>query len=114
MDVLVKIGAVLLLIGGAVYPLAAIYRLMARMNQKERGFPSPAQVMVRLFLIATVPLAGILGGFAGLSPAVWQSGVLRAVIIGAAVASLGGFVVLALLVRQEETGLPGAPPAEKE
>lgn len=114
MDVLIKIGAVVILIAGAVYPLIAIYRLMARMNQKERGLPSPAQVMVRLFLIATVPLAGILGGFAGLSPTVWQSSVLRVIIIAAALASVVGFVILALLTRQEKETVVVTPPAEED
>lgn len=113
MDILVKVGAVLLIIAGSVYPLVAIYRLMARMNQKERGLPSPAQVMVRLFLIATVPLAGILGGFAGLLPSVWESGVLRVVILAAALASLVGFVALAVLTRQERETV-SFPPQQEE
>lgn len=102
MDILIKIGAVLLLLVGAVYPMAAIVGLMQRMNRKPGPLPAPAQVMVRMLLIATVPLAGILGGFAGLNASVWESNVLRGVILVAAGVSVVGFVVLAMLVRAEK------------
>lgn len=102
MDVLIKIGAVLLLLVGAVYPMAAIVGLMQRMNRKPGPLPAPAQVMVRMLLIATVPLASILGGFAGLNGSVWESNVLRGVILVAAATSVVGFVVLAVLVRAEK------------
>jgi hypothetical protein len=102
MDVLIKIGAVLLLLVGAVYPMAAIVGLMQRMNRKPGPLPAPAQVMVRMLLIATVPLAGILGGFAGLNASVWESNVLRGVILVAAGVSVVGFVVLGVLVRSEK------------
>lgn len=101
MDILIKIAAVLLLLVGAIYPLAAILGLMNRLNRKPGPLPAPAQVMVRMLLIATVPMAGILGGFAGLSPSVWNSTVLRGVILIAAGASVIGFVVLAVLVRSD-------------
>lgn len=102
MDILIKIGAVLLLLVGAVYPMAAIVGLMQRMNRKPGPLPAPAQVMVRMLLIATVPLAGILGGFAGLNASVWESNVLRGVILVAAGVSVVDFVVLAMLVRAEK------------
>ncbi len=105
MDVLSKIAAVLLLLAGAVYPLAAILGLMQRLNRKPGPLPAPAQVMVRMALIASVPLAAILGGFAGLSPAVWNSVVLRGVILIAALASVIGFVVLALLIQADKRAL---------
>lgn len=98
MDILIKIGAVLLLLVGAVYPMAAIVGLMQRINRKPGPLPAPAQVMVRMLLIAAVPLAGILGGFAGLNASVWESNVLRGVILVAAAVSVVGFVVLAILV----------------
>ncbi len=101
MDILIKIGAVLLLLAGAIYPMFAIFGLMNRLNRKGAPLPSPAQMMVRMLLIATVPLAGILGGFAGLSPSVWNSNVLRWVILMAAAASAVGFIVLAVLVRAD-------------
>jgi hypothetical protein len=69
-------------------------------------------IMVRLFLIATVPLAGILGGFAGLLPAVWESFVLRVLIMVTAVASLAGFIFLAFTARQERQTLPTDDNAE--
>jgi hypothetical protein len=95
MDVLIKVGAVLVLVVGAVYPMGAIAQLSRRLGQKDRPSLTPAQVGLHLALIAVVPIAGILGGFAGLLPAVWASTVLRVVILGAASASLVGFVVLA-------------------
>lgn len=103
MDVLIKIGAVLLLLIGAVYPMAAIVGLMQRINRKPGPLPAPAQVMVRMLLIASVPLAGILGGFAGLNASVWESNVLRGVILVAAAVSVVGFVVLAILMRADKS-----------
>ncbi len=82
--------------------MAAIVGLMQRMNRKPGPLPAPAQVMVRMLLIATVPLAGILGGFAGLNASVWESNVLRGVILVAAGVSVVGFVVLGVLVRSEK------------
>lgn len=103
MDILIKIGAVLLLLVGAVYPMAAIVGLMQRMNRKPGPLPAPAQVMLRMLLIATVPLAGILGGFAVLNESVWESNVLRGVILVAAGVSAVGFVVLAILMRADKS-----------
>ena len=114
MDILIKIGAVLLLLAGAIYPMFAIFGLMNRLNRKGGPLPSPAQMMVRMLLIATVPLAGILGGFAGLSPSVWNSNVLRWVILMAAVASAVGFIILAVLVRSDKAAAEKVSPAKIE
>jgi len=102
MDILITIGAVLLLLAGAIYPIVAILGLMQRLNRKPGPLPAPAQVMVRMLLIATVPMAAILGGFAGLNSSVWSSTVLRGVILIAAAASIIEFVVLALLIRADK------------
>lgn len=114
MDITIKIGAVLLLLAGAIYPMFAIVGLMNRLNRKGAPLPAPAQMMARMLLIATVPLAGILGGFAGLSPSVWNSNVLRWVILMAAVASAVGFVALAVLVRSERTATKQESPTKSE
>lgn len=105
-DLLLTIGAIVLLIFGAAYPLIAIYGLVSRMNRKDAPAPTPLGIMVRFFLIASVPVAGILGGFAGLVPAVWESFVLRVLILATAVASLAGFVILAVIARLERNSLP--------
>ncbi|MEZ4836958.1 MAG: hypothetical protein R2873_34020 [Caldilineaceae bacterium] len=102
-EILIKVGAVLILIVGAVYPLAAMVGMVRRMNQPGMPPMGPMTLMVRLMLIATVPLAGLLGGFAGLLPAVWASFVLRVVILAAAIASVTGFVALFVLNRMEKT-----------
>lgn len=109
-DLLITIGAILLLIFGAAYPLIAIYGLVSRMNRKDAPPPAPLSIMLRFFLIATVPIAGILGGFAGLVPAVWASLVLRILILAMAAASLAGFVILAVIARMERNkpSPPGA------
>jgi hypothetical protein len=108
-DILLTIAAVLLLIFGAVYPLVAIFALVNRMNRPGLPPPSPINVMLRLFLIATVPIAGILGGFAGLVPAVWESFFLRVLILATGAASLAGFVILAVVARAERSRLPVSP-----
>lgn len=112
MDIAIKISAVLVLLAGAIYPMFAILGLMNRLNRKGGPLPSPAQMMVRMLLIASVPLAGILGGFAGLSASVWESNVLRWVILMAAAASAVGFVVLAALVRSDKAAAEKVLPAE--
>jgi uncharacterized RDD family membrane protein YckC len=94
MDVLLKIGAVIVLLAGAVYPLIGMMSLATRLNKKDVSPLTPAQVFVRLMLIATVPLAGILGGLAGFLPAIWASDVLRLAVLAAAVASIAGFIAL--------------------
>jgi len=108
MDALIKIGAVLLLLAGAIYPMIAILGLMQRMNRKPGPLPASVQVMVRMLLIATVPLAAMLGGFAGLNASLWESTVLRGVILVAAAASVIGFVVLAVLVRADKLAANGS------
>jgi hypothetical protein len=102
-ETLIRVGAILILIFGAVYPLAAMVGMALRMNKPGIPTMGPMTVMVRLMLIATVPLAGILGGFAGLVPTVWESFVLRVLILSAAAASVLGFVALAVLNRLEKT-----------
>jgi hypothetical protein len=98
---LITIGAVILLIIGIIYPLIAMVAMVRRMNHPTLPRPGSMALMVRLFLIASVPLAGILGGFAGLLPAVWESFVLRWLILSTAAASVIGFIVLAIIARQE-------------
>jgi hypothetical protein len=93
-EILLRSGAIALLIIGITYPLIAMVDLVRRMNRPGLPPLSTREIMVRLFLIASVPLAGILGGFAGLLPAVWASFVLRSLIIATAAGSLIGFVVL--------------------
>jgi hypothetical protein len=95
MDIFVKIGAVLLLLIGALYPMGAIVRLASRLGQKGRPPLTALQLGLHFTLIAVVPLAGILGGFAGLMPSVWASTVLRIVIIGSAGAAAASLAILA-------------------
>jgi hypothetical protein len=104
-DILLTIGAVLLLIVGIIYPLVAMVMMVRRMNHPTLPRMGSTGIMVRLFLIATVPLAGILGGFAGLLSAVWESFVLRGLILATAAASLVGFIILAFIARQERLSL---------
>jgi len=112
-ETLIRVGAILLLIFGAVYPLAAMVGMALRMNKPGTPPMGPTTVMVRLMLIATVPLAGILGGFAGLLPTVWESFVLRVLILAAAAASVIGFVALAVLNRLEKRQQPSTTPKDK-
>lgn len=104
-DILLKIGALFLLIVGILYPLVAMVMMVRRMNHPTLPRVGSTGIMVRLFLIATVPLAGILGGFAGLLPAVWESFVLRGLILTTAAASLVGFIILAFIARRERLSL---------
>lgn len=106
MEAVRLIGSILLLIAGAVYPLAAIYRLAGRLNRMEEEPITPLGTMIRLLLIATVPMAGILGGFAGINPDVWESTVMRVVILSAALVSVAGWLILIFLSRSAEAG-PG-------
>lgn len=110
-EILFTIGAVLLLIVGITYPLIAMVSMVRRMNHPTLPRPGSTAIMVRLALIATVPLAGILGGFAGLLPAVWESFVLRSLILGAAAASVVGFIALTVIDRRDRPRPPakGAP-----
>ena len=59
--------------------------------------PSPAYMMLHFALMATVPLAGILGGSAGFAPTLWQSQVIRMIVYGAGVLSLAAFAIQLLV-----------------
>ena len=94
MDILYKVGSGVLLLVGVIYPLAAIYMMMKFLGREDLPRPSPAYIMLHFVLMATVPLAGILGGFAGFAPTLWQSQVIRMIVYGAGVLSLAAFVML--------------------
>ena len=94
MDILYKVGSAVLLLIGVLYPLAAIYMMMKFLAREDLPRPSPAYIMLHFVLMATVPLAGILGGFAGFAPTLWQSQVVRAIVYGAGVLSLAAFAML--------------------
>ena len=94
MDILYKVGSVVLLLVGVLYPLAAIYMMMKFLGREDLPRPSPAYIMLHFVLMATVPLAGILGGFAGFAPTLWQSQVIRMIVYGAGVLSLAAFAML--------------------
>ena len=94
MDILYKVGSGVLLLVGVIYPLAAIYMMMKFLGREDLPRPSPAYIMLHFVLMATVPLAGILGGFAGFAPTLWQSQVIRAIVYGAGVLSLAAFAML--------------------
>ena len=130
MDILQKVGSAVLLLVGGLYPLAAIYVMMrftasssskgalnaTRVDDGSR--PSPAffdvrrpqpfgrlrnvEMMLHFVLIATVPLAGILGGFAGFAPTLWESQVIRVIVYGAGVLSLAAFVLLFFSMRSRD------------
>ncbi|MDE0077922.1 MAG: hypothetical protein OXO50_10415 [Caldilineaceae bacterium] len=53
-------------------------------------------------MIATVPLAGILGGFAGFAPTLWESQVIRAIVYGAGVLSVVAFAMLIVSSRAQQ------------
>jgi hypothetical protein len=95
MNVLILIGSILLLVVGAIYPLLAMVLMVRRMNQPGATPLSATHIGLRLMLIATIPLAGILGGFAGLQPAVWESDFLRYLILVTAALSVAGIGLLA-------------------
>ena len=94
MDILYKVGSGVLLLVGVIYPLAAIYMMMKFLGREDLPRPSPAYIMLHFVLMATVPLAGILGGFAGFAPTLWQSQVIRMIVYGAGVLSLAAFAML--------------------
>ncbi len=96
-----KILGALLLLGGAVYPMWGIVELVRWTNRQRVPFQRPLPVMVRLMLIATVPMAGILGGLAFFLPGIWASEVLRPIILATGALSLVGLLSLALLGRAE-------------
>ena len=94
MDILYKVGSGILLLVGVIYPLATIYMMMKFLGREDLPRPSPAYIMLHFVLMATVPLAGILGGFAGFAPTLWQSQVIRMIVYGAGVLSLAAFAML--------------------
>ena len=99
MDILYKVGSGVLLLVGVLYPLGAIYMMMTFLGRENLPRPSPAYMMLHFVLIATVPLAGILGGFAGFAPALWQSQVIRIIVYGAGVLSVVAFAMLLISSR---------------
>lgn len=129
MDILHKVGSAVLLLVGGLYPLAAIYVMMRftapssskgalNATRVDGSRPSPAffdvrrpqpfgrlrnvEMMLHFVLIATVPLAGILGGFAGFAPTLWESQVIRVIVYGAGVLSLAAFVLLFFSMRSRQ------------
>ena len=99
MDILYKVGSVALLLVGVLYPLGAIYMMMKFLGREDFPRPSPAYMMLHFVLIATVPLAGILGGFAGFAPTLWQSQVIRMIVYGSGVLSVVAFAMLLISSR---------------
>ncbi len=99
MDILIKIGAGLLLLIGAIYPMLGITEMVRWANRQKAPFRNPLPAMLRLMLIATVPLAGILGGLAVFLPQIWASEVLRIVIYATGAFSVLGLVALVILSR---------------
>ncbi len=104
MEVLQKAGSAILLLVGALYPLASIYVMMKFLARGDAPRPSPAFLLLNFVLIATVPLAGILGGFAGFAPALWESQVIRVIVYGAGFLSLVALAALfiSMRVRQQD------------
>lgn len=102
MDSLYKVGSIVLLLVGGLYPLAAIYMMMKFLAREDAPRPSPAFMMLHFVLMATVPLAGILGGFAGFAPTLWESQVIRLIVYGAGVLSLAAFVMLFVSSRSRQ------------
>ena len=107
MEILSKAGSVLLLLVGVVYPLAAIYVMMKFVTRADARRPSPALMILHFVLIATVPLAGILGGFAGFAPTLWESQVIRVIVYGAGVLSLAALVTLIISVCPRQSDRSG-------
>lgn len=102
MDILNKAGSAVLLLVGVLYPLGAIYMMMKFLTREGFPRPSPAYMMLHFVLIATVPLAGILGGFAGFAPTLWESQVIRAIVYGAGVLSVVAFAMLLVSSRAQQ------------
>ncbi len=103
MDILYKAGSAALLLVGVLYPLGAIYMMMKFLTREGFPRPSPAYMMLHFVLIATVPLTGILGGFAGFAPTLWESQVIRAIVYGAGVLSVVAFAMLLVSSRAQQT-----------
>ncbi len=102
MDILYRVGSAVLLLVGALYPLATIYVMMQSLTRADGRRPSSTVLMLHFILIATVPLAGILGGLAGFAPTLWESQVIRALVYGAAVLSLAAIVMLVISSRSQQ------------
>lgn len=101
MDILYKVGSVALLLVGVLYPLGAIYMMMKFLTREDLPRPSPAYMMLHFVLIATVPLTGILGGFAAFAPTLWQSQVIRMIVYGAGVLSVVALAMLLVSSRRQ-------------
>lgn len=118
MEILYKVGSAFLLLVGGLYPLAAIYIMMKSLSPAGDALtprrPAPATLMLHFILIATVPLAGILGGFAGFAPELWESQVIRLVVYGAGALSLVAFVMLLFSMRSLLPGRLIEPGAERD
>ncbi len=99
MEVLQKAGSAILLLVGALYPLAAIFMMMKFLARADAPRPSFAFLLINFVLIATVPLAGILGGFAGFAPVLWESQVIRVIVYGAGLLSLVALAALFISMR---------------
>lgn len=110
MEIVYTVGSSLLLLVGALYPLVSIYVMMKSLTGTAGAQPSSrptnAILMLHFILIATVPLAGILGGFAGFAPTLWESRIIRLIVYGAGGISLVAFVVLFVSIRLETTNEP--------
>ena len=106
MEVMQKAGSAILLLVGALYPLAAIYVMMKFLARADAPRPSLAFFLLNFVLIATVPLAGILGGFAGFAPTLWESQVIRVIVYGAGLLSLVALaaLIISMRVRQPDGG----------
>lgn len=102
MEILQKAGSVVLLLVGALYPLASIYVMMKFLARGDAPRPSPTFLLLNFVLIATVPLAGILGGFAGFAPTLWESQVIRVIVYGAGFLSLVALAALFISMRARQ------------
>lgn len=103
MDILYRIGSVVLLLVGALYPLLAIYSMMQLFKRSDGQRPSSMILMLRFILIATMPVAGILGGFAGFAPTLWSHQVIRVIVYGATILSIAAIVMLAISSRSQQS-----------
>ena len=102
MEILYKVGSAVLLLVGGLYPLAAIYMMMKFLAREDAPRPSLAFMMLHFVLIATVPLAGILGGFSGFVPTLWESQVIRLIVYGSGVLSLAALGMLFVSSRSRQ------------
>lgn len=100
MNSLTILAAVLLIVVGALYPLAALLRI----NQMLRQRPAALILALHLLLMATLPLGAILGGVGLLRPTLWQNPWFSTLVIALATATAG---CLLLLLRRRNR--PSAP-----